>query len=260
VSGESKEAAPAPAGGEIPEHWAHRLDPDLAAEREGRAPSASSGPPPSARPPGASRYGWFVGIVAILVLAWISLNTLENGQHGAGLRAGDPLPPFAVPLALSGLDADANLAARAGNGIRHAACDVHERGVLNLCALAGDSPLVLVFFSERDTASVRQVDSAQRVSARFPDVRFAAIAEASDRKKTRALIRRRRWTIPVGYDRHGDVIAAYFGSAVPELIFARPGRIAAKSLSPAKPLGDGRLTAEVQAIRTKPPRTSPGAP
>lgn len=209
--------------------WAHRLDPDLAAERAGQGSAAPEVPPP-ARPPGASRYGWFVGVVAVLILAYISVNTLSNSGVSHGVPAGQPLPPFAVPLALGDLSGDANLATRDGNGAgksgRTPACSVADPRALNLCRVAGSDPLVLIFFSIEDSRSVSQIDVAQRVAARLPGVRFAAIALRGDRKSLRSLIVRHGWTLPVGYDRNGDIAARYGVPTVPTLAFAYAGRIA----------------------------------
>src|SRR5206468_1311595 len=36
-----------------------------------------AGPPPPARPPGASRYGWLVGVLVVVILTYILINTLR---------------------------------------------------------------------------------------------------------------------------------------------------------------------------------------
>ncbi|MEA2391884.1 MAG: hypothetical protein QOK31_1993 [Solirubrobacteraceae bacterium] len=240
---------------EPPERWAHRLDPDLAAEREreerGEGPSE---PPPSARPPGASRYGWFVGVIAVLALAYISINTLRTPGLSRGVPAGQSLPPFAVPLVTGTLDGDANLAVRAGRGAGRAghtpACSVTDPQALNICRTAGDAPLVLLFFSERNAPSVHQLDVAQLVSRRFPQVRFAAVALKGDRGKLRRLIASHRWTFPVGYDRSVDVAARYGIPSVPALTLAYPGRIVARSIF--RGLEAGPLADQVSSILRRP--------
>ena len=73
--------------------------------------------PPPAKPPGISRYGWWLGVLVVLILAYIGFNTLRNSSGGSrGIAAGKHLPPFAVPLALSNLNGDANIATRPDEG------------------------------------------------------------------------------------------------------------------------------------------------
>lgn len=238
---------------ELSERWAHRLDPDLAAERASTAPP--QGPPPSARPAGASRYGWFVGVVAILAIAYISLNTLSTGGLGQGIPPGRPMAPFAVPLATSNLVGDANLAARTGGGAgrsgRTPACAVSDPRALTLCRAAGEHPFVLAFFSERDAASVRQLDVLQAVASRHPEARFAAVALKGDRERVRALVRKHHWSFPVGYDRGADVGAAYGVPTLPSLTFAHPGRIVA--FSTFRLLDQAALDGRLRALSARPP-------
>lgn len=242
-----------PPAQEIPAHWAHRQDPDLAAEQERGEPARK--PPISARPPGASKYGWFVGVVAVLLLAYISLNTLNTKGLGRGVPAGQPLPPFAVPLATSDLDGDANLAVRANQGARTPACGVRDPRAINSCALAGKLPVVVAFFSLKNDPSVRQLDVLQSVARREPQTRFVAIALRGDRKKLRELVRTHGWTFPVGYDRSADIGARYGVPDLPTITFAYPGPVVARSTF--RPLDEGRLEADVRAIRQRPARGRP---
>src|SRR5207237_493159 len=77
--------------------WARRRDPDL--EQPAGSPDRPVSQIPVPPPSGASRYGWFLGVVAVLLLAWIGLNTLRNHSNGsAGLTKGAQAPPFAAPL------------------------------------------------------------------------------------------------------------------------------------------------------------------
>src|SRR5258705_13204259 len=87
--------------------WALRRDPDL--EQRAGSPEHPVEQVPVPRPPGYSRYGWFVGIVAVLVLALIGLNTLRTkGVGSAGLERGTVAPPFAAPLVFSSFPDDAD--------------------------------------------------------------------------------------------------------------------------------------------------------
>ena len=84
--------------------------------REPESPSAAPAAdvPPPARPP-TRRYGWLVGVIGLLVIAYITLNTLRTQSREAP-QGGKPLPPFATPLALGPLNGDANVARKADSG------------------------------------------------------------------------------------------------------------------------------------------------
>ena len=77
-----------------------------------------------------------------------------------GVDPGHRLPPFAMPLALGRLDADANVATRAGQGQRgrRAACDVRGPGILNICQLEAGAPVVLAFVATRAGSCAAQLD------------------------------------------------------------------------------------------------------
>lgn len=159
------------------------------------------------------RPGAVVGVLAVAALAWISLNSLRTeGPGSRGVPAGRPLPPFAVPLALSDLEGDANVSAQA--------CGVRGPRVLNVCELAEAGPLVLTFFAEPEERCDEQVDRIDRVAARYPDVGFAAVAIGGDRDDLRRRVRERGWALPVGHDRDGAVANAYGVAVCPTIVFA----------------------------------------
>jgi len=204
-----------------------------------------------ARPPGASRYGWLVGVVVILALAYITLNTIRTDSSGsAGVPAGDPLPPFAAPLALSDLDGDANVATHPDEGERGSrpACDVRGPKILNSCQLAERGPVVLAFAGTRGERCERQLDAMERVR-RLPaarGVQFAAVAIRGDRDALRGDIRRRGWRFPVGYDRDGLVANVYGVSVCPTITFAYPGQTVRRTT--IGELEQAALTREVRAL------------
>lgn len=178
--------------------------------------SGRTTPPPSARPPGASRYGWFAGVVAVLILAYIALNTLRTG-NGVAVTRGETLPAFAVPeLSARGKagDSDANVANRP--------CRVTVPGALVVCHER--RPLVLALASVKDAETLRQLDVLERVAPRFPRVRFLGVFLRGDREQARADVRTRGWTFPLGWDRQGDVAAIYGVRALPVLFLAASGR------------------------------------
>ena len=184
-----------------------------------------SGP---ARPPGASRYGWLVGVAVILALAYITINTIRTESTGSrGLPPGQRLPPFAAPLALGTLQGDANVATRAGQGERGSkpACRVRGPQILNSCQLAERGPVVLAFAGTRGAQCERQLDRIEQVR-RLPEsrgVQFAAVAIRGDRGGLRDDIRKRGWRFPVGYDHDGLVANLYGVSVCPTITFAYPG-------------------------------------
>jgi hypothetical protein len=202
---------------------------DFEPDAEDRAPPRSAPPRPPRR--GATgvtpSYVWVVGVAAALLLIVLAATTLHHGaERGArGVADGQVVPPFAVPLALSTLDGDANLARKAGQGAAGArpACAVRGPRVLNGCALGERGPFVLAFFATRGKGCVAQLDALEQARARVPDVQFAAIAIRGDRGALRSLIRKHGWRFAVGYDRDGALANAFAVQVCPQITFARRG-------------------------------------
>jgi len=197
--------------------WAHRRDPDLDKLPESRP----------ARPPG-SRYGWAVGVLAFIALAYITINTFRS-QHisSTGLKAGLPLPAFAAPLAVSDLKGDVDVAVRRNSGAagRVPACDLRGPDILNICELAERGPVVLAFFATRSGKCVHALDRLQALVPSFPGVQFAAIAIRGDRGAVRNLVRSHRWTFPVGFDADGTLANLYGIALCPQVTYASAGGI-----------------------------------
>ena len=187
---------------------------------------AAPQPPPPQPPPRRSTVTWIVGVAVVLAIAYITLNTIRTDAPGSrGLDPGDPLPPFAAPLALSGLDGDANLATKPNQGGQgdRPACEVRGGDILNSCQLAEKGPVVLAFVAARSEQCDRQVDILDRVRADYPDISFAAVAIRGDREDLRRTIRRRGWGLPVAWDRDGGVANAYAVAICPTVTFAYAG-------------------------------------
>jgi hypothetical protein len=227
--------------------------------------------------------GWLVGVVAVVVLAYITINSIRTeGVGSEGLDRGAELPPFAVPLALSAQEGDANVFPGPGRGPdgEPPACTVRGPDVLNVCELTGRRPAVLAFVVTRSGDCARQVDVLDRVAARVPQVAFAAVAVREDRERLRDLIRRRGWRVPVGYDADGAVGNLYgLGVVCPLLTFAgRDGRVAraevgfvdegaledaARALAagrPLPPLAAVATTGPSSAATTRPPSAATTRP
>jgi peroxiredoxin len=226
---------------------------------EAAGPAAADVPPP-ARPP-TRRYGWIVGVIGLLLIAYVTLNTIRTQSREAP-QEGKQLPAFATPLALSSLNGDANVARHAGSGAsgKRPACEVRGDNVFNVCDLAARSPLVLAFFITQGGAECRrQLDVIQRVQPRFPGVRFAAVAVRGNRSELRTLIRRRGWTFPIGYDRDGAVANLYGVAVCPTIVFTYPRRLT--MVTDFGYLGEAKLAERVRALEVaserrgwKPPR------
>lgn len=199
-------------------------------EREGRAagPQDEDGDglrraPHLGMPP--QRYGRYVGLLALVILVLITINTIVTRPTGAaGLSPGTALPPFAVPLALSNLDGDADIATHADDGQagRVAACDLRGPRILNVCELYEHAPLVLALFV--DAGSCPQVlGDMQTLSERFREVNFAAVALHGSHSGVSKLVRSRGLTFPVGIDSDGALAALYKVATCTQLTFALPG-------------------------------------
>jgi hypothetical protein len=189
-----------------------------------REPGGAPGPTPGGR-----GFTWVVGIGAVVLIAVlaIALLTQGSGRGARGLTEGTAMPPFAVPLVDSNVTGDANLARRTGEGAAGAvpACSLRRPGVLTSCALWERGPVVLAFFTP-DQRCVDQLDLLQRAARGAPDVQVAAIAIRGDRAALRRLVRRHRWTFPVGWDRDGGLANAYHVQICPQMTFAaRGGRV-----------------------------------
>jgi hypothetical protein len=193
--------------------------------------------------------GWLVGVVGVVALAYITLNTLRTESVGSrGLEAGTRLPPFAMPLAASRSDADANVATRPDSGPEGArpACTVRGAEILNVCELAERGPVVLAFLATRSDRCEEQVDVLDRIAPRHPGVRFAAVSVRGDHEALRRTVSERGWRLPVGYDHDGAVANLYGVAVCPTVTFAaRGGEVAGTAV---EFLGERALAARVTAL------------
>ncbi|HVS29142.1 MAG TPA: hypothetical protein VHE14_06295 [Solirubrobacteraceae bacterium] len=240
-----------------------QADRSAGADAEPTRSSVAEVPPP-APPARASRYGWLVGVVFVIAVGYISVNTLRtHGTGSRGLQPGAALPAFAMPLALSNLGGDANVAQRPGQGAigRVPACSVRRPDVLNSC-VETTAPLVLAFAFTGAPGCYRVLDEMQSLQRSRTGVRFAAVFSRGGRGDLRRLIRSHGWTFPVGYDRDGAVANLYGISGCPTVTYTYPGGTAMRTR-----LGSDaarNLAADVRALatasaqrarRTRTPRT-----
>lgn len=203
------------------------------------------GRPQPTRPGGTPRFGWFLGIAAAILLAVVVVWGFTNdGIESGGPSAGNELAPFAVPLAASSLDGDANVATEEGQDQLgpKPACEVRGPEILNICEESEMGPVVLALFpadADRCRAVLRQM---QRIKPQFPGVRFVAVGSRGDRGALRG-----DWGFPVGWDRDGAVAARYGLVGCPQVTFARKGGKVVDTVR--REIGDGAFAGEVRAIR-----------
>jgi hypothetical protein len=171
------------------------------------------------------RYGRYVLLLALLIIVAITINTINTRPNGVtGLKPGEKLPPFAVPLVRGTLDGDANVATapHQGSAGEVPACSVRGPQVLNICELSEHGPVVLALFVNSGSCPAVLGDM-QRLSGEYPQVRFAAVAVKEGRAPLRKLVRSRGLTFPIGFDKDGWLVPLYKDASCPQITFAYPG-------------------------------------
>ena len=175
------------------------------------------------RKSGPFNYMTLVGVIFLVVVAialFNMLRTSDSGTVGIGeVGIGDKAAPFAVPLALSDLDGDANVDP-------DQACSVKGADVLRICDYF-DRPLVMSFwFTKGASSCIDQQDVFDQVARRYRRrAGFVSINVRDDRDRVRELIEEHGWRVPVGYDRDGAVSNIYRVGGCPTFLFFRRGGI-----------------------------------
>jgi peroxiredoxin len=184
-------------------------------------------------------YGRWVGVLALVILALITLNTILTPSNGlAGLAPGTQMPPFAVPLATGDLQGAANIATHPNEGAagKRPACTVRGPRILNICELYEQGPVVLALFVDA-SACTGVLDELQALVPEFPEVRFAAVSIKGDRSQLRALVRSHGLSFPIGVDSEGTLPVLYKMASCPQVTFAsRGGVVQSKALLVRPPL------------------------
>ena len=191
------------------------------------------------------------GVLIVLfigaLLVFITFNTVTTESEGSkGLEAGEPLPPFAMPLSTSSCRGrcDANVATGDGQGAAGArpACEVRGKDVLNVCELREQGPFVLAFVFHPVDRCREQLPALERVAARHRDVRFRVVAVRADAADARGL----RSNLPVGYDHDGAVANEYAVVVCPTITYvARDGRVVGSTVGSQS---EGQLDAWVRRL------------
>lgn len=202
------------------------------------------------------RYGRYVGILLLLIVLLVVINaTLTQSNGIGGIEPGHRLSPFAVPLALGEVNGDADIATHANDGEagKRPACAVRGAGILNICELYERGPVVLALFVDAGSCP-RVLSDLQALASSFPGVRFAGVALKGERAPLRRLIRARRLSIPIGFDRDGALAALYKVVSCAQVSFAYPGGVVqSRPLleGPARETLRARVSELVQAARER---------
>ena len=201
---------------------------DELAERDRVDPEEPPRPPQPVRP--TNKYAWAVGILLFMGVVALYLTTAQSNQGEAvgGPATGSRLSAFAAPLAQGNLHGDANVCQRTPcpeEAGKVPACDVRSDQVLNSCKLR-DGPAVLTFVVTQGTDCEPQVDRVERMRREFPDVDFAVVLSGLEPAEAVQIVRRRRWTLPVGLDPDGAVTNLYGIGVCPTTVFSdEAGRV-----------------------------------
>jgi len=199
--------------------------------------------------PTGRRYGRYVGILGILIVVLLAINTALTKPNGAaGIEPGRLLAPFAVPLARGDVNGDADYATRPNQGAagKHPACSERGAGILNICELYEQGPVVLALFV--DAGSCPQILSDfQALAPSFPGVRFVGVAIKGDREQLLKLMRARNLNIPIGFDSDGALASLYKLASCPQVSFAYPGGVVQSKALLERPT-PARLRARVSEL------------
>lgn len=184
------------------------------------------------------RYSVVVGLLFAVLVVIALVNTRGGGDGTLGLDRYPhrwPLPEFAVPVAASGLEGDANVAQDncetsqvpcPEEARRTPACRVPGADAIRVCDFF-DRPLVISFwFSKGGGNCAEQQDVVDAVYERYrARVGFLSLNVRDDRDAVRDLIRERDWEMPVAYDRDGAVAGLYRVGICPTFAYVYPGGV-----------------------------------
>jgi peroxiredoxin len=168
-------------------------------------------------------YGALVGILIALLAVFILVSTLRNTESGTvgigPVGIGERVDPFAVPVATSDLEGDANVDP-------DEACRVAGKDVVRICDYF-DRPLLISFwFTGGASECVDQQDVFDQVAERFmARVGAVSINVRDSRDKVRRLVEERGWKVPVGHDTDGAVSNMYRVGGCPTFLFVRAGGV-----------------------------------
>jgi hypothetical protein len=206
------------------------------------------------RPP---RYGRYLFLLALLIIVLLTINrSLTKGGIATGVRAGQVIPPFALPLASGTVNGDADVATHPNEGAagRVPACAERGAGIMNVCELYEKGPLVLALFVTSSSCPA-VLGEMQAIAAAFPGVNFAGVGIKGQREAVRKLIAQKGLrSVQVGLDSDGELASLYQVVSCPQVTFVLPGGAAdgaALLSTPSPQLLRSRVAALVAAARAR---------
>lgn len=182
---------------------------------------------PAGEPPRGAKlpfnYGALVAVLVFFVAIFILVNALRNTESGTvgigPVGIGEKVDPFAVPIATSDLEGDANVDP-------DQACRVAGAEVLRICDYFERPLLVSFWFTGGASECIDQQDIFDQVARRFKSrIGAVSINVRDDRSRVRELIAERGWKVPVGHDTDGAVSNMYRVGGCPTFLFVRPGGV-----------------------------------
>ena len=209
------------------------------AELDEREPEPQPEAPKPPRP--SSRYSWVVGIAFLLAIIVAGLNAINSEGPGlTGPEPGERAPLFVAPLAITGLDRDAN-------ADPDRVCKLRLPDTVNICTLRREGPFVLTFFFTRAADCEPQLDRVEQASRAVPGVAWVGVLVRESKDDAAELVRDQGWNFPVALDRDGLVSNIYGVSGCPLTVLVhRGGRVAA---SHAGELSATDLVREARRLR-----------
>lgn len=183
------------------------------------------------------RYSIALGLLFAVIIAIALFHTLTGNRAGTlGLDQMEshwPLPEFAVPVAASTLEGDANIAQDdcstpqvpcPPDARRTPACRIATRNAIRICDFF-DRPLVISFwFIKGGGDCADQQDAVNSAYERYRgQVNFLSLNVRDDRDTVRDVIREHGWRMPVGYDHDGAVADLYRVGGCPTFAYVFPG-------------------------------------
>jgi hypothetical protein len=203
------------------------------------------------------RYGRYVGILGLVILVLITINTVLTKPNGVkGIEPGHVVPPFAAPLATGSLNGNVDIATHANEGSagKTPACSERGEGVLNMCELYQRGPVVFALFVNGGSCNAILSDM-QALAPVFPGVSFAAVAIKGEQGSLGKLVRERGLrNVQVGFDGDGRLARLYKIASCPQVTFVLPGGVVQSPALLSRPTPAtlrARVSELVQAARKR---------
>lgn len=182
------------------------------------------------------RYSIIVGLFFLVVVVIAFMNSGDQGGSTLGLDDQPPhwpLPEFAVPVATSDLEGDANIAQDdcessqipcPADARRTPACRVEDPRAIRVCDLFRNPSVISFWFTKGGGSCAEQQDVVSAAYERYRGrVSFLSLDVRDDRDTVRDLVSERDWQMPVGYDRDGAVASLYRVGGCPTVAYVFPG-------------------------------------